>query len=61
MPLTEAMMFPISFAGALIGIIGMILAPDGVTGEVAGLLFLACAMIFGVLVVWYPTGGTPER
>ena len=56
----EIVLFPASFAGAVTGMIGMLFAPDGVTGDVAGLLFLACAMLFGALVIWYPVGA-PNR
>jgi hypothetical protein len=56
----DAVLFPVSFAGALTGIIGMLFAPDGATGEVAGLLFLGCSLIFAALVVWYP-GGVREE
>ena len=38
----------------------ILFAPDGATGEVAGLLFLGCALIFAALVVWYPSGVREE-
>jgi hypothetical protein len=57
----DVVLFPVSFAGALTGIIGMLFAPDGVTGEVAGLLFLGCAIVFGALVIWYPNGVREEK
>ncbi len=60
MPFKDVIMFPASFAGALTGIVGMMFAPDGITGDVAGLLFLACAMVFGALVIWYPVGPARE-
>lgn len=57
MDLSDVVLFPSSFAGALVGIVGMILAPDGTTAVVASVLFLACALLFGALIVWYPVRG----
>jgi hypothetical protein len=57
----DVVLFPVSFAGALTGIIGMLFAPDGATGEVAALLFLGCAIVFGALVIWYPNGVREEE
>jgi len=59
--MARAMLFPVSFGGAVVGLVGMLCAPDGLTGDVAALLFLTCAVAFGALVIWYPAGGTREE
>jgi hypothetical protein len=58
MSFKDVALFPVSFGGALVGVLGMICAPDGITADVAGLLFLGCATLFGALIAWYPVRGT---
>jgi len=57
MEFQDLILFPTSFGGALMGVIGMICAPDGVTAVVASSLFLACSLVFGALIVWFPVRG----
>ena len=56
----ELSLFPISFGGALVGVLGMIGAPDALTADVAALLFLGCAIIFSALIVWCPYPGRTD-